>query len=167
MSLKKVFKTFLEEERQNRRFIGQEECATATGFLDWCRTETTGLKTEVETISLFGKAYEASRRLKLETKPTRRTLDQFRLSHTLAAPQEDVTSKDVSNYITQQVYRRKWRGELYNAVNGERNYQTGQYVFSLPENPISNRKMNCNRVRTDDGNMKFVIRARCNTLPTP
>jgi hypothetical protein len=42
----------------------------------------------------------------------------------------------------------------------------GRFFRSLQKNPISNRKMNCNRVRTDYGGMRFLIRSRFYTFPT-
>jgi hypothetical protein len=166
--LQQIFRAFLDEERVNRHFAEPSEGTTATGFLDWHQTEMSGLKPEVETISIFWKAFEAIRRTKIELKPIGRHWDQITISHPLASPRDDVSSKDVSQYITRQVYRRKWRDELYEKNSEEEaQYRAGQYFFSLQENPISNRKLNCSRVRTDDGNLKFLLRAPCNTLPTP
>jgi hypothetical protein len=67
------------------------------------------------------------------------------------------------------VYRRKWRDDLYRKnENEDVQYRAAQYFYSLQENPISNRKMNCSRVRTDfEENMRFLIRSRCDTLPAP
>lgn len=166
--LRKIFRAFLDEERDNRHFADLSEGTTATGFLNWHQTATSGLNPEMETTTIFWKAFEAARRLKLEIKPVERNCEQITIAHALAAPRDDVSSKDVSQYITQQICRRKWREELYcKNQNEEPQFRAGQYFYSLQENPISNRKLKCSRVRTDDGNMKFLLRARCNTLPTP
>jgi hypothetical protein len=163
MQLREMFRAFLEAERINRHFGKHGQGKTATGSPDWEQAQRAGLNREAETISLFWKAYEASRRLNLEVKPKGRNWDEFTIVHRLAVPHERVTSKDASKYITQGIYRRRWREELYKTVNGEEQYQTGRHFDSLQENPISSRKMNSSIVRMDDGNMQFPIGARCNT----
>jgi hypothetical protein len=105
--LRKIFRAFLDEERDNRHFADPSEGTTATGFLNWHQTSTSGLNPELETTTIFWKAFEAARRLKLEIKPVGRNWEQITTAHPLAAPRDDVRSKDVSQYITQQIYRRK------------------------------------------------------------
>jgi hypothetical protein len=130
--LRKIFRTFLDEKRANRHFGRDGEWTSISGLE---QTQMAGSNSEVETILLLWKAYEALRRLNREIKPTGKSWDEFTIVHSLA-PREEVTSKDVSKYITQKIYRRILREELHKNVNGEQHYSTGRFFYSLHENSV-------------------------------
>jgi hypothetical protein len=110
LELRMIFRAFMDEERENRHFSNSPEDTIKTGYFDWHHTALSGLSPEVETTTIFWKGYEAALRIGLEISATGRNLDRCTIKHRLAAEKVDVTSKDVSQYITQKVFRQKGLG---------------------------------------------------------